>query len=143
MLTDEFGARVKQVTLHRGWHRRDGSAPLSDLLGRLAAKSRDGDPIGFELSNSPLGQLTDPTAGAFQLAKDATLAEVSQSYVFLRPLKRLQRVKWIPGFIVEENYKHARAIAARMAWIQESDVNNPKELDEALSRRFNGQLFAE
>ncbi len=140
VLTDEYGSRIKQVTLHTSWRRQDGSAPLGDLLGRLATEAGGGKPIGFDVINSPLGQLTDASSGVFRFAaRGGILADVSQSYVFLKPLKDLKGVKWIPGFIIEENFEQACAIADRMKWTQQQTTTTPAELDTALNQRFRGE----
>ena len=139
VLTDEFGARVKQVTLHRGWRRQDGTAPVSDLIERLAVRAGGGKPIGFHLVNSPLGHLADSSALVFRFSPKATLADVSQSYVYLNSRNKLHGVKWIPGFIVEENFEQARAIATKMKWIRKGAARTPEELDAALQQRFAGK----
>ena len=111
VLTDEFGTRVRQVVLHHRWPRQDGSAPLSELLERLFIAAGGGKSMGLDVLDSPLGDVKDDQAGVFRFVPHGTLSDIAQSYVFLKPLDQLRDVRWIPGFIVEENYEHARAIA--------------------------------
>ena len=48
---------------------------------------------------------------------EATLADFAQSYVFLKPVDELRGMTWIPGFISDDNFDHARVIALRMGWV--------------------------
>ena len=135
----------RQIWITRQASRSSSGLESSGRHGALSATCLIGWPRGraqaarLALTScpSPWGRLTDSSAGAFRFAAPGgTLADVAQGYVFLKPLKGLESVTWIPGFIVEENFKQARAIATRMKWIDEAAVMTSDELDAALGRRF-------
>ena len=140
VLHGKYGDRVEQVTLHRAWGRADGKAPLGDLLDRLF-KEAGGKAVGLEVAGSPLGPLRDSSAGAFRFNKTASFGDLTGNYVFLGEHRSLHRVSWIDGFITEDRFKQARAIAERMQWISADEGKSPQDLDAAMRRKFDGERF--
>lgn len=140
VLTDEYGSRIKQVALHTAWPCRDGRAPITGVLEGLAVRAGGGQPIGFEIIESPLARLNDRTFIHWERLPEATLADFAQSYVFLEPVDELHGMTWIHGFISEENFEQARAIALKARWVQEEEAETPDGLDRALQRKFRGEL---
>jgi len=139
VLADEYGSRIKQVALHSAWPCRDGRAPITGILERLAVRAGGGQPIGFDIVESPLARLNDRSYIHWQHSPTATLPDFAQSYVFLKPLDELHGVTWIPDFITEESFEQARAIAVKMRWVRKEEAETPKELDQALKRKFRGE----
>ena len=139
VLTDDYGSRVKQVVLHTAWASRDGRAPITGVLERLAFRAGGGQAIGFDIIDSPLNVLSDRTFVHWERRPKATLADFAQSYVFLKPIDDLHGMTWMTDFITDENFEQARTIALKFGWVQEEEAETPQKLDQALERRFCGK----
>lgn len=137
-LTDRYGHRIKQVALHWKWPGRNESAPITDLLERLALQAGDSKPIGFEIAGTPLDRLRDTSVVYWQAIPNASLGDFAQSYVVLKPIAELHDVTWIPGFITSDMYEKAKSVAVRMRYVQPDAVKNAEELDRAMQAVFAG-----
>lgn len=139
VLSDQYGSRIKPVTLHTTWPSREGPAPITEILERLALRAGGGQAIGFDVIQSPLARLTDRSFIHWQHVPQATLTDFAQGYVFLKPVDELHGMTWIRGFITEENFQQARAIALKMKWVRKDEADTPMELDQALEKKFRGE----
>lgn len=140
VLTDEYGQRVKQVVLHHGWPGNNRQqAPLTDLLERIAATAGQGNPIGFDIVNSPLNRISDSNVIYWRSIRNARLGDFANSYIFLKPLDELHSGTWIPGFITKDRFEEARAIAVRARWATEDEAQTLEGLNAAMQKKFNHQ----
>jgi hypothetical protein len=138
VLNEKYGDKVFQVTLHQDLPGNKGKMTLLPLI-ESAAKENGGAPVAFDVAGSPFGELSDAHCVYFKHPDIKTFADLAEGYVFLAPTRALSKVTWASDFIEENNYERAKGIALKMKWIREGEVSNPKELNEALSRRFNGE----
>jgi hypothetical protein len=138
VLADQYGTRVRSVAFHSAWPSRDGPAPITEILEGLAIRAGGGQPIGFDIE-SPLARLKDRSYIHWEYMPDAKLADFVQGYVFLKPVDELHGMTWISGFITEENFEQARAIALKMKWVDEEEAETPESLDRALQGKFCGE----
>lgn len=133
VLRRRFGDRVFQVALHQEFPGRNGKAPLSVWLD---ATLQRGKPIGFDLQGSPLAGLRDPACVFWTLLPKATLADFAEGYVYLAPLDRLRRARWIPGFVTDANFPKTVAVAEKLGYVPKGQCQDAAALDAALQQRF-------
>jgi len=56
--------------------------------------------------------------------------------VFLKPLKKLNKITWAKGFINESNFEKAKVMALKRGWVKSEACNTPQQLDEKLEQFF-------
>ena len=91
-------------------------------------------PVGFDVQNSPFSQLRDQSSIHFSLVDDVAFSDIAQGYVFMKPLKDLTKVTWVPGFIGDSNFERTRAIALKRGWIGEDECTTPEEMDSKMAQ---------
>lgn len=137
VLKKELKDRVRQVCLHFKYPSRKGPAAIELLIEDLMSRVKKRG-VGFDIKATPLADLRDPTCFYWSMAREATLADLIDGYIFLVPLKEQHRMTWIEGFVQPSNYQEARQIALRFKMIDSDTVTSPVELDRALALFFSG-----
>ncbi len=145
ILHKRYGERIFQICLHQQHlvpemftGGKPGAPPvLIDRMEELLRKTGN-KPAGFDIENSPFARLRDRRSLYFAVDEMDGFADVTQGYVFLKPLQNLHKVTWVDGFINETNFEKARIIAETRGWIAMAEkrglikagqCNTPEGLD--------------
>ncbi len=70
-------------------------------------------PVDYLIQNSPFAFLLDERVFYFQHPAFNNFADLTQGYIFIKPLAELRKVTWTPNFINEENLEQAKAVALK------------------------------
>ncbi len=142
ILHGKYGNRIFQIVLHRWGLSYDffsGNVniqqPLGGLLEEVFAENGN-KPVGFDVISSPFASLRDSTQYEFAYQKYVVFSDVARGYVFLKPLKELNKITWAKGFINESNFEKAKSIALKRGWVKSEECNTPQQLDEKLEQFF-------
>lgn len=110
---DKIGDKVFNVYLHGHWTSAKGwneqfVYPADGVIDALMKKQYY--PVGFDVINSPFGDLKGDSS-FFQYGYDNfTLSLFCDGYVFLAPLSKLESVQWIKNCINETNNKKIKTL---------------------------------
>ncbi len=135
VLRRRFGERVFQVSLHHALRTRQGVSWITDWLEELFASVAEG-PIGFDLGASPFADLRDERLPRFRMLRDQGIGGLSMGYVVLVPAAEFRRPRWIPGFITEQTFEKARAIAVKLGYAKEEECPDVAALEAVMAERF-------
>ena len=138
ILYEKYGDRLFQICLHQWESKLTKSSELCTLVGfiEIMLSSNGNQPVGFDIENSPFAHLRDRDNYYFAYQKDVVFSDIAQGYIFLKPLNKLSRVKWVNGFIDESNFERAKTIALKRGWIKPQECKTPQELDEKFAVLF-------
>jgi hypothetical protein len=126
ILYEKYGDRIFQVCLHQphfGPEVLIGGQPISrpliiDFIEKIMMENGN-KPVGFDVEDSPFANLRDRRSMYFATNNETVLSDIAQGYVFIKPLKSLNfRMTWVDGFINEQNFERARALAKKRGWIE-------------------------
>ena len=147
ILYEKYGDRIFQVCLHQphfGPEVLTGGQPTSrpliiDFIEKIMTENGN-KPVGFDIEDSPFANLRDRSSLYFASNNEAVFSDIAQGYVFIKPLKSLNfRMTWVDGFINEENFERAEALAKKRGWIgmfekrgliKPQQCNTPEGLDK-------------
>lgn len=135
VLRQEYGQRIGQVVLHRNHGPGRERVPLTGLLEECAAGVHR-ETVGFDVIGSPFGSLVDRESIYSQFNPKLPFESFAEGYVILAPLEELHATRWIKGFINEEQFDKALAVATKMGWVEEGECPTPEQLDAELMERF-------
>ena len=144
ILHRKYDDRIFDISVHK-WHFSpslvNGTAePRSPLGGLLedVFKANENKPIGFDVIDSPFAALRDSNDYFFAYQKYVIFSDVAQGYVFLKPLKELNKITWAKGFINEENFEVLKKFLTRKGKgkITMEDCRTPEDLDEKYKQLF-------
>lgn len=140
ILHEKYGDRIFQVCLHQphfGPEILTGSPPktrplIIDFVEQIMKKN-DNKPVGFDIDGSPFAHIRDQKSLYFAFQDDVVFSDIAQGYIFFKPLDSLNfKMTWVDGFINEENFERAKAIAQKRGWIEmleERGLIKPGECD--------------
>ncbi len=75
--------------------------------------------VGFDVEDSPFANLRDRKSLYFASNSETVFSDIAQGYIFTKPLSSLNfRMTWVDGFINEENFERAKALAKKRGWIE-------------------------
>ena len=142
LLAQRHHERIFQICLHQP-HIAVAPAegrcePLLPALIEAVAHSSGLANIGWDIADSPFANLRDPNSVYFAYRPDLVFSDVAEGYVFLAPLAELNRITWIPGFINQDNFSKANAIAVQRGWLS-TPAGTPEALDTFLRQVFEAQ----
>jgi hypothetical protein len=137
VLREKYGERVFQVALHGPQmspqvidKTYQGAEPvLSDLVERIMAV-HGGAPVGFDSTGSPFANIRDSLSYYYHWQPKVTFADLSEGFVFLKPVKALTPCSWMKGFISDEMFEKSKAY---YEYAYGRKFQNAKEVDEFLS----------
>jgi len=135
VLRKEYGDRLFQVALHREHGFGKESAPLTLLLEETIAQT-GGAPRGFDIVGSPFASLVDKNTIYSRMKPGFGFEKFAEGYVLIAPVSDLHPTDWIDGFITEESFDKALAVAVRLGWVKEGECENPGELNAKIAERF-------
>lgn len=140
ILHERYGDRVSHIEFHHWDLLPDIEAggvrePFGGFLEEVFA-ANDTLPVGFDVSNSPFALLRDSSSYFYTFQKYVTFNDLTDGYIFLKPLGEQHKIHWIPGFIYAGNFQKARGISLKKGWITEAQGRTPEQLDEALKREM-------
>ena len=133
VLHESYGDRIFQVCLHHAFFSQGGPASVTQLIERVVAESGRA-PVGFDVLDTIFAPLRDPRNMAYSFGGERGLDELAQGYVLIRPIKDLQPVHWIDGFIYEGNYQQAIDVAGKMGLADPEQHDTPAKLDARLKQ---------
>ena len=142
LLAQRHHKRIFQICLHQR-HIAVAPAegccePLLPALIEAVAQSSGPSNIGWDIAGSPFANLRDPNSVYFACRPDLVFSDVAEGYVFLSPLAELNRVSWIHGFINQDNFSKANALALKRGWLS-APASTPEALDTFLRQVFEAQ----
>jgi hypothetical protein len=126
ILHEKYGDRIFQICLHQphfGPEVLKGNPPTTrpdiiDFIEKIMTKNRN-KPAAFDMDGSPFESLRDRKSLYFAFQDDVVFSDIAQGYIFIKPLDRLNfRMTWVDGFINEENFERAKAIAQKRGLIE-------------------------
>lgn len=148
ILHEKYGDRIFQVCLHQphfGPEVLKGKPPKSmpviiDFIEKIMRKNRN-KPAGFDIDGSPFANLRDRKSLYFAFQEDTVFSDIAQGYIFIKPLNKLSKMTWVEGFISEENFERAKAIARKrglIAMFEKRGIIKPGQCDtpEGLDKLF-------
>ncbi len=142
LLAQRHHERIFQICLHQ--HHiavapaEGRSEPLLPGLIEAVAQSSGLSNIGWDIADSPFASFRDPNSTYFTYRPDVVFSDIAAGYVFLSPLAELNRITWIPGFINQDNFSKANALALKRGWLS-APASTPEELDAFLRQVFEAQ----
>ena len=141
LLAQRHNGRIFQICLHQ--HHMavapaEGCEPLLPALIEAVAQSSGLSNIGWDITGTPFSDLRDPNSAYFAYRPDVVLSDIAAGYVFIVPLAELNGVSWIRGFINQDNFSKANAIAMQRGWLR-APASTPEELDTFLRQVFEAQ----
>ncbi len=139
ILYNQYGGQIFQICLHTnhfGIEVLTGGKPtskpiLTDFIEDLLRRNWN-KPVGFDIENSPFANLRDRKSYYFAFQKKVVFSDIAQGYIFLKPLAKLSKIRWVNGFIDESNFEKVRAIALKRGWIKPQECNTPEQLDKKM-----------
>jgi hypothetical protein len=126
ILHEKYGDRIFQVCLHQphfGPEVLTGGQPTSrpliiDFIEKIMMENGNKS-VGFDVEDSPFANLRDRRSLYFASNSETVFSDIAQGYIFTKPLSSLNfRMTWVNGFINEENFERAKALAQKQGWIE-------------------------
>ncbi len=115
LLYQKYLDKIFQVGLH-GEHSSPsvidknykGRGPIFvDLIEKITA-SRENKPVGFDVAGSPFANIRDRQSYYFHWQPKVRFSDLSQGFVFLKPLKGLSPCTWMDNFISDEMFEKSK-----------------------------------
>ena len=139
ILHDKYGDRIFQICLHHNMQSGEkASQPVLIEFVERIFKSNDNHPVGFDVKKSPFAGLRDRGTLLFAFREKVMLSDITQGYIFLKPIEQLSRATWVKGFIDQSNFEKAKAVAFRRGWAKPEECDTPEKLDKTLKWSFEG-----
>ena len=99
-----FKNDIGQILLWHSVSNKAGEkADLTSFLESILSKNGNG-PAGFDIINSPFGELRDSTATYLNTYKTVCLEDIYQGLIFLKPLDKLSPCTWKEDYISREMF---------------------------------------
>lgn len=135
-LGQRHNKRMFQVCMHHEIPMAENSWGMTSFLEDTVRHSGR-SPVGFDVVNSPFSPLRSEGGIYFKMLGDkSTFSSFAQGYVFLKPVRELTHVTWVPGFIVPQTYADALEVAEGLKWVEKGKCTTYAELDTALAARL-------
>jgi uncharacterized RDD family membrane protein YckC len=132
ILHQKYGDTIFQIYLHQEYFSaklidQNYSVGLQDtklgkFLDTLISQSKYKQ-IGFDLVNSPLGNLRDSTVYLFHYQPNVCFADITPGYIFLKPENMYKHCRWVEGFITPEMFAREKPYFESMAGKSFSNAN--------------------
>ena len=113
LVYDKIGDKAFNIYLHGHWVNAKGwnEQIVYPTDGVIAALMKTQDfPVGFDVINSPFGDLKGDSSFFKYGYDDFRLSNFCDGYVFLAPLSELESVHWIENFVNETNFNIVKSI---------------------------------
>lgn len=109
-LYKKYPEKVFNIILHQTFTKKIDEnyiiiSPVDGEIEKLMLINKN-KPVGFDLINSPLGQLNDNSINSLCYV-NFTLEKLFDGYIFLKPLNELDGCTFIPDFVNEQNIAKA------------------------------------
>jgi hypothetical protein len=142
VLYQKYGEKIRQIGLH-GPHispsaidktYKGGEAVFPDVIEAIMA-ARSGKPVGFDVVGSPFAPLRDERSYYFHWQPQATFADISRGFIFLKPVKELKPCSWMDHFISDAMFKKSRAY---YEWAYKRTFKDAAEVNEFFRKGMGG-----
>ena len=131
MLHHKYGDRIFQVALHESFFDSVMKKFIEPVM-----KERGNIPAGFDVSDSPFGNLRDKNAEDYRFYPNLKFADKACGYIYLKPDDKLGRCQWLPGYISREMFVRNKPYYKAWAKFADRQVNNEQQADEAFKIMF-------
>ena len=128
-LFDAMGKSVATVCLHGPWYAAGGYddakvRPVDGVIDEVMASLGDKfQPVGFDVKNSPFGNLA-PTGSVYSAGYDGfTLGDFCDGWIYQKPFSEYETSKFIDEFFTEENLPQAREQASN-PWFRNATLED-------------------
>lgn len=101
-LNQKYGNQIFQITLNFNIKSSDSSY-FNPFIERIMDKSGL-DGITFNLINSPFAKLRDNGSKLFKLYPTIEFQDISEGFIYLKPLKQLQKCTWTKDYISKDMF---------------------------------------
>lgn len=108
---DSLMNRTFLITLHEPWISvKNLNQLVKPVNGKIDSVMNifNNKPVGFDVINSPFGELTSDDSYYQNGYPNFTLKQFCDGYIFLKPIKEYERTTWEKGFIDESNIEALR-----------------------------------
>lgn len=126
MLHQQYGNRLAHILLHN--NHSAGQAVSHTIENIVAASGRAA--VGFSLSGSPLGSLRDSESYPFSRQPGASLVDLAEGYVLLKPTSDLQHCTWMDGYVSGRLFAEYKPFYEMLVG---HDLRNAMEADRAIA----------
>jgi uncharacterized iron-regulated protein len=106
-----------------------GAGPILPSLVEKIMNARGNTSVGFDVAGSPFANLRDSESYYFRWQPKVTFADISEGFIFLKPMSSLAGCAWVDGFISDEMFKKSKAYYETT---YQRKFNNAKEVDDFL-----------
>ena len=108
IIYDAIGERCMTIFLHSPWYGLDYEMvyPVDGVIDVLM-KTHQQYPIGFDVVDSPFGNLIADTSEWATAYEDFKLSDYCDGYIFTKPISEYEGVSYQEGFINSENLADA------------------------------------
>jgi hypothetical protein len=131
MLHHKYGDRVFQVALHQTF--------FDSVMGEFiepVMKERGNTPAGFDVLDSPFGNLRDSNSDDYRCYPSLKFADKACGYIYLKPADKLGKCQWLPGYISREMFVRNEPYYKAWSKLVNRQVNNEQQANEALKMMF-------
>jgi len=133
LLYSEYGDHIFQVCLHHQMMRRDDfdnkKTYIPYYMDDLFVKN-DRKSFGIDITDSPFRKLQDENTYFFQDDATVFLEDITEGYIVINKLNKIQHSEWIDGFINDVNFEKAKEIAKNREWFVFDDDISVNEINK-------------
>lgn len=119
LLYAKYPQKVYSILLHKPFMNLPDAKPelVSPANGaiEIIMQKLNYEPVGFDLTNTPLGKLRDDSYYSLGY-KNFALEDFYDGYVFLKPIKKLLGCEIDTAFLTEKNWEQAKKNVADPDW---------------------------
>lgn len=131
MLHHKYEDRIFQVALHQSYF----DSVMREFIEPVM-KERGNTPAGFDVSNSPFGNLRDSNSEDYHCYPNLKFADKACGYIYLKPADKLGKCQWLPSYISREMFVRNKPYYKAWAKLVNRQVNNEQQANEALKIMF-------
>lgn len=131
MLHQRYGDQIFQVAMHESYF----DSVMREFIEPIM-KKRGNVPAGFDVLDSPFGNLRDNRSSDYHYYPHIGFADKVCGYIYLKPAGELKKCEWLPGYVSKEMFVSNKPYYQAWARLAKRQVNNEHEANEVLKMLF-------